>query len=448
MTPGARYQAAIDLIDQLAQTQMPLDRLFANWAKSHRYAGSKDRRAIKDNVFELMRWRGHLKSVAGAETGRALMIAYLACAVQMDRAQLAALFDGQGYNPSELLSQEIEMFDRASALGLPDFDPLPDWLDAALWQSAPGVTLEDELKAMTRRAPVDLRINTLKSDREEVLTWFSSDSIPVSQPGLHALALRIDEKAGDRAFINLRDSQLFRDGKIEFQDLSTQVASALVDARPKMQVLDLCAGAGGKTLALAAAMENQGQIFATDISKSRLKELRRRAERAGVRNLQVDMIKDWQTVSEGPDPDFADRTGAFDRVVLDVPCSGSGVWRRSPDNKWRLTPKSLDGYEQAQAALLRRGAALVKPGGRLAYITCSLLKSENSDQVQRFIGSQPDFEPVPLGTVWPEVAALNREVLGTTIQPQSDGSLLLTPESANTDGCFVAILQRRGGRMI
>jgi len=448
VTPGARYQAAIELIDQLAQTRMPLDRLFASWAKAHRYAGSKDRRVIKDIVFQVMRWRGYLKKAAGAEDGRALMLAHLARSAGADLEALSAMFDGQGYNPAALSSVEAEIYRRIAAEDAPEFDPLPDWLDDSAWHLVPGILLEDELTAMAERASVDMRVNTLKSDMKEVSAWFEAEDIPIVQPGIHRQALRLRETGDDRSYVNMRDSHLFKDGKIEFQDLSTQIASALVDARPKMQVLDLCAGAGGKALALAASMENQGQIFASDISKSRLNELRRRAERAGVRNLQIRTITDWSPIGSEADPDFAGDAGVFDRVVLDVPCSGSGVWRRSPDNKWRLTEKSLKGYIDAQISVLRRGAALVKPGGRLIYVTCSLLKPENIHQVQSFMRAHQDFKQLPIEEIWPTIAGLDPKAMGTTIQPQSDGSLLLSPESANTDGCFVAILERQGGTMV
>jgi len=424
---------------------MPLDRLFSSWAKAHRYAGSKDRRMIKETVFQVMRWRGHLSAAVGGGDGRALMLAHLAFTERFDLETLTSVFDGQGYNPAALTPGEIDIYRRAAAERQAQFDPLPDWLEDSQWHLAPGSSLQDALTAMVKRAPVDIRVNTLKADRQHVLAAFEAMDIPVSDPGLHHHAVRVDGSDSDRSYVNLRNSDLFKDGKIEFQDLSTQVASALVDAGPKMQVLDLCAGAGGKTLALAASMENSGQIFATDISKSRLGELRRRADRAGIRNLQSRTVTDWSPDTTEPDPDFPEQAGAFDRVVLDVPCSGSGVWRRSPDNKWRLTEQSLKGYVETQAALLRRGAALVKPGGRLVYITCSLLKPENINQVQGFMGSHQDFTALSVAEVWPKISTLDPAAVGTTIQPQSDGSLLLTPESANTDGCFVAIMQRQGG---
>ena len=446
MTPGARYQAAIDLLDRLSETLMPLDRVFAIWAKEHRFAGSKDRRAIKETLFQVMRWRGRLKSAAGAEDGRSLVLAYLGRQDDVDADVLATFFDGTGYNPSPLTPADRSVFDRSKAIAAFDFDPLPDWLEDSEWQLASGTSLTNELRAMSKRAPLDLRVNTLKASPEEVSAWFETQNIDVSSMRPSSLAFRVQTDADQGSYVNLRDSALFKEGKIEFQDLSTQIASALIDARPKMQVLDMCAGAGGKTLALAASMENQGQVFATDVVESRLSELRRRSERAGIRNVQVRTISDWAPDSDVPDPDFSGQVQAFDRVVLDVPCSGSGVWRRSPDNKWRLTRQSLHDYEGQQASLLRRGAALVKPGGRLVYITCSLLKSENSKQIQRFIGGHAEFSKLPVRDVWATVPTLDASALGTIIQPQSDGSLLLTPESANTDGCFVAVLERQCGK--
>ena len=448
MTPGARYQAAIDLVDQLTQTRMPLDRLFATWARSHRFAGSKDRRAIKEIVFQIMRWKGRLRFAAGAQDGRSLMIAHLGFSGGIDTEALAGFFDGQGYNPPALTDKDLKVFQAASALGPAAFDPLPDWLMSSEIHLPPGVSVEAELTAASHRAPVDIRVNTLKATIEDVAQELATAGIAALPVLPSSLALRIQPNPAEMGFVNLRELDLYKSGKIELQDLSTQIAAALVDARPKMQVLDLCAGAGGKSLALAASMNNQGQIFAADLSKTRLNELRRRAERAGVRNVQVQSISDWSPGGQKEDPDFAAAQGAFDRVVLDVPCSGSGVWRRNPDNKWRLTEAALKDYAVSQAALLTRGAALVRPGGRLIYITCSILKAENIVQIQSFKRSHPEFSVRPIADVWAESPTLKRDALGTIIQPQSDGSLLLTPESANTDGCFVAILERHDGRAV
>jgi len=285
--------------------------------------------------------------------------------------------------------------------------------------------------ALARRAPVDLRINTLKATSEKVLKAlrrFEPSPTPHSPVGV-----RIVQAPGPGKSPHVEAEPGHGKGWYEVQDEGSQVATLLSGAKPKAQIIDLCAGAGGKTLGLAALMQNTGQLYAYDADRLRLRPIFERLKRAGVRNAQV--------LPAGDAEALAKLDGKMDLVLIDAPCTGSGVWRRRPDAKWRLGPQMLEARLQEQAAVLDEGAALVKPGGRLAYITCSVLPPENRDQVEAFLGRHPEFKLMPWRPLWDE--ALSAPPL-----PSADGAadtLLMTPLSHGTDGFFVAVLERQRG---
>jgi 16S rRNA (cytosine967-C5)-methyltransferase len=393
MTPAARLQAAIDILDGLANTAQPVDRFLKDWFRTRRFAGSGDRRDIGELVFRVLRHRGAFSHrMAGREGARALVIA----ALLAEGRDPAALFTG-GYGP-EPLSQAEQTIIAAAPSEAPLWvkGEFPQFLEGALTQRFGGALLA-EMTAFASRAPVDLRVNTLKASRESVLSRLMEDQFDCAAIGLNGIRCA----AGSAG---LNKHALFQAGAFEIQDQAAQIAVERADAKPGMRVLDLAAGAGGKSLALAAAMNNDGAIIACDVRGAALAELQTRAGRAGATIIATHIL--------GLPP-----AGPFDLVFLDVPCSGAGTWRRQPELKWRLTPQKLAALQETQARLLRQGAALCGPGGRLVYATCSILPPENEQQVTAFLAKNPDFR-------------------------RSQPDFQASPASTATDGFYAAFLTR------
>ncbi|MDP6872336.1 MAG: RsmB/NOP family class I SAM-dependent RNA methyltransferase [Alphaproteobacteria bacterium] len=437
MIPGARVQAAIELLDQIAAagTTAPADRLVGNYFRSRRYAGSKDRRAVTETVYDVLRRQGEYAWRAGGGDSRRLVLAHLMAAANGDlqaRANdVAALFDAARFCPANLDVDEqaaLWQLSRQATTEAPAWvlGNYPEWLHPALSRRF-GPDLGLEMAAMQGRAAVDLRVNTLKSSRDEVMAALALDDIPVTLGALAPTALRLNSRRA------MTSHPLYQGGAIEIQDEGSQLVSLLCAAQPGQQVIDYCAGGGGKSLGLAMQMANKGQIFAFDSAPQRLRPLRARLQRAGARNIQVHALADAAAIAA-----LANLTGRADRVLLDVPCSGSGAWRRNPESKWRLTADKLSQYSASQGEILRRAAPLVAPGGRLIYATCSILMEENEDQIEGFLGESPDFGLLPVDRVW-------NEVLGTACPGEvHDGPYLrLTPAGQGMDGFFMAILERR-----
>jgi 16S rRNA (cytosine967-C5)-methyltransferase len=410
MTPAARLQAAIDILAALEQTQQPVDRFLRDWFRARRFAGSKDRRAIGERVFDIMRHRSSLGHRMGDAGARALMIA----ALLAEGADPAALFTG-GYGPVPLTDVE-----RAAIAAAPPPAPphvageYPQWLEPSLARAF-GERLATEMAALQQRAPVDLRVNTLKAARPEVLAGLKAEGFAASPMPHSPLGIRIPPGEGSAA---LSQSPLFLSGAFEFQDEAAQIASLLADAQPGMRVLDLAAGAGGKALALAAAMENRGSILAFDDVAARLKPLAERAARAGATCIGI--------ADKRGGPIWGN--GKFDLVFLDAPCSGTGTWRRQPELRWRLTPERLAELMRLQDWLLDDAARHTGEGGRLVYATCSLLPDENEDRVAAFLARNADFRRAEPS--WP----------GTL--PGLGGDFHASPAMTGTDGFYCAILAR------
>lgn len=404
MTPAARLQMAIEILEGLEHTAQPTDRFLKAWFRTRRFAGSKDRRAIAEQVFSVQRRRARLAHAIGSNAPRALMIASL------PRDEIDALFTG-GYGPAPLSDAE-----RAALATAPRPEPrwvsgeYPQWLDAEL-RRAFGERVLEEMVAFIPRAPIDLRVNTLKSTRDAVQAELAAQGVTATPTPFAPLGLRITEDAA-----NLSKSALFESGAFEFQDEAAQIASDLAAAKPGMRVLDLAAGAGGKSLAFAAAMQNQGEIVACDVRGEALAELETRAARAGVHIIQTLPLAHVQP------------TGLFDLVFVDAPCSGTGTWRRQPELRWRLSPGRLAELTALQDQLLDQAAALTRPGGRLVYATCSILPTENRDRVAAFQARHPQFTPLNLGT-------------GRAI-PGLAEDFRATPATTGTDGFYCACLQR------
>ena len=440
MTPGARIQAAIELVDQIEQAiaagGAPADALVARYGRERRYIGAKDRDAINRLVYDVLRHRALLRwrlGQVGAEPApRALVLA----ALVSDGSFSPAVFGDGAYAPPPPDRAEqgwiaaLGQVDDAQAprdvrLEVPAW--LLDRLDRRL-----GDAVEAELQALAGRASVDVRVNTLKATPDKVRDGLAQDGIAVEPVPLAPLALR---HCGHR---RLTGTSVFKRGWIDVQDAGSQLAAALVDARPGQQLCDLCAGAGGKTLALAAAMANRGQIHAFDIDGRRLRELAKRGQRAGVRNVQAAQLP-RQGARRAQR--LAPLAGRMDRVLLDVPCSASGTWRRHPDLKWRLSPDRLSTYAATQRDLLAEGAELVRPDGRLIYVTCSLLADENEVQIETFLSNCPGWHVVEAADIAAQVG-LPRLSGGRALMP---GAVQLTLAEHGTDAFFVAVLERSTG---
>src|SRR6185312_239320 len=302
----------------------------------------------------------------------------------------------------------------------------PQWLDHQL-RNLLGPRFDTEMAALGVEAPLDLRVNTLKATREQAIAALAESDISATPTPLSPLGLRV------RGRPPLAALPCFRDGLVEVQDEGSQLVALLVDARPGMRVVDFCAGAGGKTLAIAAAMRNKGHIVACDVLQGRVDRAGTRLNRAGVHNVER------RGLATERDPWVKRHARSFDRVLVDAPCSGVGTWRRNPDAKWRFTTDDLTAVIELQRRILDSAARLVKPGGRLIYATCSLLPSENAAQVTSFTKDHPEFALLPVADVWAETIGRMPEGAAS---PTADRLLQLTPAKNETDGFFVAVLER------
>ena len=434
MTPGAQVAAAIQLLDEIERGRAPADDIVASYFRRHRFAGSSDRGAISGHIYAVLRHRAALdwwiaKAGQGlAADGRHRALAALVLAENWTPRQIDEAWDGDRFRPPPLGPQERELVEAlvGEALERPTMPAavrgnFPDWLHPYL-ERAFGGGLHEEMAALNTEAPLDLRVNRLKGDREAARVALRHEDIKAMPTPWSPLGLRVRER------IPLATLEAFREGLLEVQDEGSQLAALLADARPGMRVVDFCAGAGGKTLALAAQMGNRGHLIACDISASRLERATQRLRRAGASIVQR------RPLASHRDKWVKRHVGSFDRVLVDAPCTGIGTWRRNPDAKWRLKPEDVTELAALQADILASAQRLVKPGGRLIYVTCSLLAEENELQVDRFLASHADFKLVPIAQVW-------AETVGTAC-PADGGMLRLTTARHHTDGFFVAIMER------
>ncbi|KLK94815.1 MFS transporter [Microvirga vignae] len=431
MTPAARISAAIEVLGDIEARRRPAADALKDWGLSHRFAGSKDRAAIASLVYDALRRKASATWIMGEVTPRATVLGMLRLQRGMTPDAIAALCSGERFAPEPLSDTERQRLEAASLDGAPahvDGD-FPEWIEPSL-QRVFGDDLTPEMQALTTRAPLDLRVNTLKvSSREE-----AHDALPhlgaVETP-LSPLGLRIAPSEDGRGPAVQSEPEFIK-GWIEIQDEGSQLAALLSAVKPGEQVLDLCAGGGGKTLALAAMMENHGQIYATDGDARRLAPIHDRLARAGVRNVQV------RTPRGGADA-VSDLKGRIDCVLVDAPCTGVGTWRRNPDAKWRLRPGSVEVRRKEQATVLDRAAALVRPGGRIVYITCSILPEENDEAIDGLLQRDSGFEVVKANEL---LAAAGLPNLRPFVRVTKNG-LQLTPKTTGTDGFFVSCLKRR-----
>ncbi len=430
MTPAARASAAIEVLAAIEAHKRPAAEALKDWGTSHRFAGSGDRAAIGNLVFDTLRSRASAAFAMGEGSPRALVLRTLVTHWQMTPEQVSRLADGSRHAPEPVSEAELAGLEVEIPAAAPDHvrGDYPEWLGPE-FERAFGEAAAEQGAALARRAPVDLRVNTLKADRDKVLKALRRFEVKATP--LSPLGVRAEQPPGPGRSPHLEAEPGHGKGWYEVQDEGSQLATLLAGARPRRQVIDLCAGAGGKTLALAALMENTGQLYAYDADALRLRPIFERLKRAAARNVQV--------LPPGDREALAKLAGKMDLVLIDAPCTGSGAWRRRPDAKWRLAPAMLEARRAEQEGVLEEGAALVKPGGRLAYITCSVLPSENRDQVDFFLARHPEFKLIPWPDLW------EQSLPGRMPVPSADGSaetLLMTPRDHGTDGFFVAVMQR------
>src|SRR3979409_808229 len=431
MTHAARLSAAIDLIDTSDAQRVPAAKALKEWGTAHRYAGSGDRAAISGLIWDVLRRRASSAWVMDDDTPRARVLGMLMLERGMNVDAIAALCDGGRFAPEPLTERERAALASRSLKEAPAHiaGDYPEWLDGYLAQVF-GDDRVAEATAMASRAPLDLRINTLKAKREKILPSLAHlGAVPTPWS---PMGLRI-ELGADARNPGIHSEEDFIKGAIEVQDEGSQLAALLSGAKPGEQVIDLCAGAGGKTLALAAMMQGKGRLIATDHDKRQLAPIYERLSRAGVHNADVRAPK-------GEADTLSDIRASADLVVIDAPCTGTGTWRRNPDAKWRMRPGALEVRLKDQVSVLDRAAALVKPGGRIAYITCSVLPPENGEQVRAFVSRHPDFAVVPPSqtatVLWDKAEEFAAAAL------ESPEGWLMTPRRTRTDGFFVSVLKK------
>lgn len=359
MQPAARIAAAIDVLDAVYGGQA-VEQALTRWGRQNRYAGSKDRAAVRDHVFEAVRLKSIGEHLGKGQTGRALMLGVL----RHQGVDVSRIFTGEGHAPAPLSDAE-----RAPQLGRPDIAQMwniPEWLMPRFSESL-GEKAEQTALLSTERAPITLRVNRLKADRDGVKSELDRDGIICEDNPLSPTALTVTQGAR-----RVRQSSAYLEGRVELQDAASQ---AVVDLLPqKMRCLDFCAGGGGKALAMSAQAGRE--VFAHDENYERMKDLLHRAKRAGA---DITLLTGEQLDQQAP----------FDLILCDAPCSGSGAWRRSPEGKWRLTPDRLAELTSVQDDILRRVVDLLAPGGCIVYVTCSVLRSENEDRIKQFEKSFP-----------------------------------------------------------
>lgn len=413
MLPSARIEAVIELTAKVAHSLKEngpaADVLVRQYFSSRRYAGSKDRRRVTNLVFDIIRRWGFLNDITSGDPCLMVMVE-----LKLSDDDPKKYFTGETHAPDKITSQE-ERFLETVVSESEEHHRLnyPKWLEENLKERFSEKFVQ-EMNALNERAPLTLRI---ASDAPKIIEYLVDKEIQYEK-GVHANSAIILKDQ-----VQIRDWPIYRNGLVEIQDEAAQLAVKYVELKPGQQVMDLCAGAGGKSLAAAGYMKNKGQIYAFDISENRLKDLKVRAKRS-----KHHIFQSFVLTSKNRGAKLAEYKEKMDRVILDVPCSGSGTWRRNPENRWRLTPESLDEYIAIQKSLMAEAWDAIKVGGRVAYMTCSVLKNENENQIEWFLNEYKNAKLIPIRKQGIE---------------QLEGTLQLSPFSRGTDGFFVAILEKQ-----
>ena len=402
MKEASRIQAVIEIMEEVLQDLLPADVILDKYLKNRRYIGAKDRRFISDLTWKIIRHRSQYTEMLKNQASARLLTA-----IALKENDIELLFNGDEYAPTLLSKEEKNYLNKA--------DKFHDFSEAALYECPQWlfdkINNTKLLEALNSPAPADVRVNFVS--REEALLRLKKEGLFFVRTPLSPIGLRSEER------INLNNCMTYQDGAIEVMDEGSQILSLLCWAKPYQKIIDYCAGAGGKALAIGAELNNEGVVWAHDINQSRLDKIKKRAERLDVSNIKI--------IHKVTDTDY-------DRFIIDAPCSGSGTWRRSPDAKYRLTPKNLADICQTQAELLEFGATHTKPGGRLIYMTCSVLEDENENQIKHFLDFHPEFSVLDHRELW-------NTVLDLPIFPfDSSDWLKFSPLTTKTDGFFFCAL--------
>ena len=432
VTPAARLQATLDLMHEVDSIARPADAVVSAWFRARRSIGDKDRGHIHELLYALLRHHARLgwwlAKHGRPDVPRNRLLAWLALDQGMTRDQAQGLFTGGKSAPAALRDHERALLARFQGCGI-DHPAMPDAVRAECpaWALDPlKRRFQDafgrEMAALLTPASLDLRVNPIKSTRETVLSALRDLGLKAEACPMAPYGIRMEQR------LSLARLPMLASGEVEIQDEGSQLVAMLVDARPGERVVDFCAGAGGKTLAIAAQMANKGHVIACDVMEGRLERAAERFRQAGLHNIETRLL------ASETDRWVKRHKGGFDRVLVDAPCSGTGTWRRNPDARWR-TPEEqgLDNLLSLQARILASAARLVKPGGRLVYATCSLMPEENEDQVAAFLAAHPAFRVLPLREAAPQL----------TTSAHAD-YLSLTPARHDTDGFFAAVMLREG----
>ncbi len=403
MQNGARCQAVLEILTQIFEDKQPADNIINDYVRARKYIGSKDRRFIVDLVWQIVRNRMKLSFDAGSNDPRRVLLYFL-------RDKLAEAFDGSTYGLSPLTDEEKEWLSQENEEPYPDFveAECPQWLFAKIKDMA-------FCKALNETATTDVRAHSIS--RDELKNKLEAEGIAVTCGRYAPDCLKIDGR------LVLNNCMAWQDGLMEVQDEASQLVAVLADVKPEHKIIDYCCGAGGKSLAMSHVLQNQGNILAYDIDAKRLDAIKPRMARLKVKNIELTDI-------------IADSDKNFDRFILDAPCSGSGTWRRAPDAKFRLTEKRLQSLNQTQRELLDIAAKKIKIGGRIVYITCSVLRDENEDIIESFLQDNHEFTPLNIRLLW-------EQKLSAPYPCVSEIYLRLSPLTTGTDGFFVCVLEKR-----
>ena len=406
MQQAGRYQAVMELLEKIFKGDIPADRVINDYMRERKFIGSKDRRFVSDVVWNIIRNKMKLEFDTESSDIRRWVMLYIG---RYTTDKVEDIFSGEKYAPAALSDEEKSWIETENE------EPYPAYVEAEVpqWVFEKIKDLEF-FKALNAPAPADFRINV--KNREKLIADLTAEGYEVRPCFYSPIGIRSDRR------ISLGNCLAYQNGEIEVQDEASQLAAMLCDVRPQHKIMDYCCGAGGKSLALAYLMDNQGKVLAHDISAARLEAIKPRMQRLGIKNIEL--------------TDFAATTDRdFDRFILDAPCSGSGTWRRSPDAKFRLTPEYLEKLNQTQRELLDIAYDKTKSGGRIIYITCSIFKDENENIVEPFVKAHGDVRLLNLRELW-------EQKLKAPYPCISNEYLRLSPLATGTDGFFLAIIEK------
>lgn len=436
MTPAARLQALIELAHELQISTKPADGFVSAYFRNRRYIGAKDRRYISEHFYNLLRFYGRLnwhiesnEKTKKLDKPRLFIFAYFIFVEQENGKNLNQDCDGTKHAPDILSADEKYLIKKwQDTEFMPEAMPESVRLECPEWAYEPfkklfGAQFPDVMNAMAESAILHLRANTLMANRDKAMEALRAEGIECHAGDISPLAIHVKGRPP------LGQSHYFRKGWFEIQDEGSQLIALLCEAQSGQQVVDFCAGAGGKTLALGAMMQNKGRLVACDVVELRLHRSKERLRRAGLHNVETRLL------SSENDKWVKRSKEQFDVVLVDAPCSGAGTWRRNPDTRWRQISLGIDTLVPLQQSILQSAARLVKKGGRLVYATCSLLPEENHEQIHKFLAEHSDFKIMPVRDIWPRA-------VGTKLPAHIDDMMQLNPADHGTDGFFTAVLER------